>query len=76
MGVSYGKRIKLGKNAYANISKSGVSFSYRFPGLGSINLKNGKITVSASKAGFRFRETLNKKAKPVKDKGKEGDEVS
>jgi len=66
MGVSFSKKVPLGKGLSANVSKSGVSFSLKLP-FGSLNLRNGKLTFSAGKAGFRVRETLNKKPKAKKE---------
>lgn len=70
MGLTYQKKIPIGKNLNLNVSKSGVSFSFKIPGIGSLNLRNGKLTFNAGKAGFRLRETLNKKPKATKAKAK------
>ena len=65
MGVSFQKRLSLGKGLSANLSKRGVSISFRIPGIGSINFnpRDGKIRFSASKGPFRVRKTLP--AKPA-----------
>ena len=70
MGISYSKKIPLGKGVSMNVSKSGVSLSLKLP-FGSLNLRNGKLTFSGGKAGFRLRETLNKKPKAKNAKAEE-----
>jgi len=72
MGLSFNKKVPLGKNVSVNLSKSGVSFSLKLPGFGSLNLRNGKLTFSGGKAGFRLRETLNKKPKAQKEEPNDG----
>lgn len=52
MGLSYRKRVKLGKTASVNISKTGVSLSKRF---GPITLNSrGQVTLRLA-PGFTYR---------------------
>ncbi len=58
MGISYRKRIKIGKNTFVNISKSGVSVSLKV-GKITINSK-GRMTVNLGN-GVIYRTSLKKK---------------
>lgn len=56
MGISFRKKVKLGKNLHLNISKSGVSMSAKV-GNTTIN-SNGKVT---TKLGNGIIHTTNLK---------------
>jgi len=58
MGISYRKRIKIGKNTYVNLSKSGVSISQKV-GKTTINSR-GQVTVNLGN-GIVYRKKLKKK---------------
>lgn len=69
MGISFQKKIPLGSGLSLNFSKTGISFSLKVPGIGSLNLRDGRVTFSGSKAGLRVRKTLTNPK--VKKGGKE-----
>lgn len=58
MGISYRKRIKIGKRTFVNISKSGISISLK---IGEVTINSrGRATVNLGN-GVTYRTSLKKK---------------
>ena len=85
MGLSYRKRIKIGDDTYANISKSGVSISKKMGNVTinskkgtTVNLGNGVVYKSGKKQGnsnglmemLLMQQMMQNDTKENKKKGK------